>query len=63
MSTFRRLYNVAYGKVKATFSADEGPLVDEVERLRAPEPRTEPEEAQEAPVARPEPPKPRPRRL
>ncbi len=68
MSVFRRLVNVAYGKVKTTISADEGPVVDEVERLRPPAPEPEPERegppAGDAVVERPkEPVRPKPRRL
>lgn len=69
MSVIKRLANVAYGKMKTTLSPDEGPMLDEVERLRPPappreeEPVAERDEEPEAEPVRERPVAPRPRRL
>lgn len=69
MSVIKRLANVAYGKVKTTLSPEDGPVVDEVERLRPPpvpredEPVAERDEDPDPEPVRERPTTPRPRRL
>ncbi|MCA9492853.1 MAG: hypothetical protein KC621_23135 [Myxococcales bacterium] len=69
MSVIKRLANVAYGKMKTTLSPEDGPVVDEVERLRPPpvpreeEPAVDREEEAEPEPVKERPTTPRPRRL